>query len=125
MHHGGQSNTYTSKAEAEGPAESCHTKTDLNHVDHSPRACPLRGVSLIITRGATNKWSGVGRESMTPYQRGCGIYDPLHQNGCGIYDPPPPIRGVWNLYVMEGDREIFHSAPPQDLKWNSPEAQMT
>ncbi len=32
----------------------------------------IRGVSLIITRGATNKWQGVGREAMTS---------------------PPPIKG--------------------------------
>ena len=38
----------------------------------------LKGTVINYHRwGATNKWYGINRGSMTPYQRGCGINEPL------------------------------------------------
>ena len=54
----------------------------------------IRGRSLIITvGGASNKWYGISRESMTPplLPDGLRIYDPLSE-GSGIYDLPPHTR---------------------------------
>ncbi len=52
----------------------------------------IRGRSLIITRGVTNKWYGIGPDSMTPPIGGGAdsMTPPIRE---GLDSMTPPIRG--------------------------------